>query len=1261
MTSVRETGAERTSSASNDAPSRPAPSTGNETIMAPGLRRRRPTLSRAPILGDTESPTDSSYSTSDSGDDWLPQRERAGQPSDDHGQRPQSRGGLARPRTPQYPCPEPRCPFASSSMAHVGRHWGREHPTIMPPADVWGALELRRNKCGLAVPRTQADSACQCGPCTTAKPKCPVCDTRLDLRSSQVRHFSRHSAAQVRAVPPAVLRTLGVGQRACGKICEVNSLNHPHAISRCLDPVLCGSGLTHAQTLAVRRNRAADDLTGLDDVFAQLRNSPSEFFGAASIHTLVRFVDAVLAMQVRTWKRVPQRLSATVALELAAMLEDLARAPSELEQVRALSRLWTFPTLVLCLPPGRQPSRARAAFLVDRLHKWRADSITELVSAVPVDAALPTGTLTPDLLAKQVQKHMRAHHIGAAARLLESSGIHQVTDDVLAKLRALHPSAADTSSQRQDAHGPGQDSTSAADVPWEGDDIRQLILAIPHTSGSGPSRWSASLLHQALQTEVAGSKVQVALLRVSQALVRRGFEGQAGALWNHARLIPLRKKDGGVRPIAVGEVLRRALGKLALRCLGQAAVDSLLPLQFGVGRKSGLEAAIMGTRMAVLEPTQSEPVAALKIDLANAFNTVSRHTLLRLVHARFPELWPLVRSTYSTPSPLRLGTQMLYSARGVQQGDPLGPLLFSLVLQNVLAQFSAPQVHQVWYLDDGCVVGTPAHLAAFLLAFEHDAQAHGLAINRAKTEFILTGTMTRSDVPDGLQDLLVTSWSEAELLGVPLDATGAGRALAPIARLSRKVLDLARTVSELPCSEEAFHLLRGSVGPRRLAHLTRTMPADVIRAELASFDEGWRHCVARTVGTAPADCLDGTDVRPEWRLPLSMGGLGLTALTDVAPFAFAAGSRAAARALDQVPDDVVPPTLVRWDARFHSDQAALACLPAPVAADDAPPGTLLSSQTQSCRRFFRKMQTDWLSDQGTTTWEFHRRHGISAPFALAWLSMPSATPLAGHATRMRPHVWQAAVRHMLGLPTRLAQFASQTRCPAISATTGAICGERLDALGRHALACVFGPSRYGRHERVAEALRDFAHAAGLVTVREPAVCDTSTARRPYDVLIGTTGVDVSVVLPDKAGARRTPGSAIRIKTAAKLSAYTSLVSARPGPPAVSATAHSAAVAPTSFCPLVLDIFGRLGDDARPFLASLAGSFQMAKQLRRGQASMILHRALSLAVFRSAAEAVLLRHSAPAIPVAGLQWLSSGLRSLAPTPCLSTLATAPGQW
>ncbi|KAA8490705.1 hypothetical protein FVE85_4336 [Porphyridium purpureum] len=459
--------------------------------------------------------------------------------------------------------------------------------------------------------------------------------------------------------------------------------------------------------------------------------------------------------------------------------------------------------------------------------------------------------------------------------------------------------------------------------------------------------------------------------------------------------------------------------------------------------------------------------------------------------------------------------------------------------------------------------------------------------------------MTRSDVPDGLQDLLVTSWSEAELLGVPLDATGAGRALAPIARLSRKVLDLARTVSELPCSEEAFHLLRGSVGPRRLAHLTRTMPADVIRAELASFDEGWRHCVARTVGTAPADCLDGTDVRPEWRLPLSMGGLGLTALTDVAPFAFAAGSRAAARALDQVPDDVVPPTLVRWDARFHSDQAALACLPAPVAADDAPPGTLLSSQTQSCRRFFRKMQTDWLSDQGTTTWEFHRRHGISAPFALAWLSMPSATPLAGHATRMRPHVWQAAVRHMLGLPTRLAQFASQTRCPAISATTGAICGERLDALGRHALACVFGPSRYGRHERVAEALRDFAHAAGLVTVREPAVCDTSTARRPYDVLIGTTGVDVSVVLPDKAGARRTPGSATRIKTALLLP----LCSCRTG----SSARRSA---PRLTLPrrlrltalLVLDIFGACM--MMPDLPGLpAGSFCTATA-RGAAASMI---------------------------------------------------------
>ena len=59
-----------------------------------------------------------------------------------------------------------------------------------------------------------------------------------------------------------------------------------------------------------------------------------------------------------------------------------------------------------------------------------------------------------------------------------------------------------------------------------------------------------------------------------------------------APVYPLIKNVGGVRPIAVGEVLRRLTPKLASSVVRHAAVEHLSPLQVGVGIKNGTEAII---------------------------------------------------------------------------------------------------------------------------------------------------------------------------------------------------------------------------------------------------------------------------------------------------------------------------------------------------------------------------------------------------------------------------------------------------------------------------------------------------------------------------------------------------------------------------------------------------------------------------------------------------------------------------------------------
>ena len=64
-----------------------------------------------------------------------------------------------------------------------------------------------------------------------------------------------------------------------------------------------------------------------------------------------------------------------------------------------------------------------------------------------------------------------------------------------------------------------------------------------------------------------------------------------------ARLIALPKKvPGEVRPIAVGDVVRRVAGKRALRKYGDVAARALRPHQLGVGAPGGADVIVHRVR-----------------------------------------------------------------------------------------------------------------------------------------------------------------------------------------------------------------------------------------------------------------------------------------------------------------------------------------------------------------------------------------------------------------------------------------------------------------------------------------------------------------------------------------------------------------------------------------------------------------------------------------------------------------------------------------
>jgi len=130
-------------------------------------------------------------------------------------------------------------------------------------------------------------------------------------------------------------------------------------------------------------------------------------------------------------------------------------------------------------------------------------------------------------------------------------------------------------------------------------------------------------------------------------------------------------------------------------------------------------------------------LALLNVDMKNAFNECNRTSFLAKVLECFPEISAWMQWCYTQPAELRFGDQRILAAAGVQQGDPLGPLLFSLV---VLDFVQSVNLHRstclsLWYLDDGTSIGPRLSLNSLLSTFSQDGPVvFGLHLNLAKCE-----------------------------------------------------------------------------------------------------------------------------------------------------------------------------------------------------------------------------------------------------------------------------------------------------------------------------------------------------------------------------------------------------------------------------------------------------------------------------------------------------------------------------------------------
>ena len=286
----------------------------------------------------------------------------------------------------------------------------------------------------------------------------------------------------------------------------------------------------------------------------------------------------------------------------------------------------------------------------------------------------------------------------------------------------------------------------------------------------------------------------------------------------------------------MGKVLRRLTGKCLCTLTKHKATEFFQPLQFGVACPSGTEKVIHGLRTCLEEHWEDDDFAVVKVDMRNAFNLVSRQALLDECAIHFPELLPWASWCCGSHPLLWHPLGHLSSQSGVQKGDPLGPLFFSLVLRKITMAIDADDdclalLFNAWFLDDGLLAGRKSAILRALSLIDTLGQPMDLHINLPKCKLFSTNDIDL--FPLGMK---VSHEPHLVILGAPIGdylfcaSYIASKRTEPMKLLSRLV--------EVACFDPqvTLILLRMCGGYFKLVHLAIATPPSLASDPVQLFD-----------------------------------------------------------------------------------------------------------------------------------------------------------------------------------------------------------------------------------------------------------------------------------------------------------------------------------------------------------------------------------------------------------------------------------------
>ena len=654
---------------------------------------------------------------------------------------------------------------------------------------------------------------------------------------------------------------------------------------------------------------------------------------------------------------------------------------------------------------------------------------------------------------------LRQCDIKGAIRVISSDDkILPVTKENRDKLEKKHPKPHKDTVMPA---GPGDMQGTICDKK----DVVQAIKSFKNGSAAGPDGFMPQFLKDVTNEELGATANLVldTLVDFYNLIVFAGkIPVEVCEIYYGANLMGLAKDDGGVRPIAIGFALRRLGGKIQSNKVKNFSKTTFWPLQLGVGTSKGCEIEAHAIRQYIISDKVYDKVL-VKVDFKNAFNSIRRDVFLRRVLQYCPSLYPMVYQCYSKASNLFFGpTFIIKSQEGAQQGDPLGPFLFSLAIMD-LTKDLVSEVN-LWYLDDGTLIGTAESVLSDYKKIKDASDSLGLEVNPGKCEIMLVNpkennNSTIAKFRELAPEIREISKDDLTMLGSPIMVEAINGVLLSKLESFQLMCDRLKLIDP----HDALFLLRHAFSLPKLTYFLRTSPCFQNTEVLKKYDNALRAALISILNVGMEDS--------SWEqcsLPVRMGGLGVRSASEVSLPAYLSSVSATFECITPL-----LPTYLRNEVNPFFAHATFQWSNL-LSGEDLP----IKKSVQAawdiplCKKRFEN-----LLQSANTTEDKARLMAVSSEHASDWLN---CVPLPSMSLKLNRQTLRIAVALRLG-----SRICKPHKCHCKDKDTGQ--PGIVDIKGLHGLSCASagGKGRIARHDRANDLIHRALASANYHCVLEP--------------------------------------------------------------------------------------------------------------------------------------------------------------------------------